>query len=205
MAYAWRTVTAIVVLATAGALVARSAKAQTASPSLTVVIHDYSALPLEVLERAKGITTTIYRQIDVQVNWWDANRFAAEVTTVLAARPVLTASVLHVRLFRSSPANGPRPANGELAHAVPGSQYASVLVQRVEYVASHGGQDFVTLLGHVMAHEIGHLLLPPNSHSAAGIMAATMDLFLVDHGGLSFDLRQAAAIRARVASMSDLQ
>jgi len=54
-----------------------------------------------------------------------------------------------------------------------------------------------------MAHEIGHLLLPPDSHSAAGVMAATMDLYLVEHGGLCFDQQQALMIRTRVASISE--
>jgi hypothetical protein len=37
--------------------------------------------------------------------------------------------------------------------------------------AGHG-----VLLGRVIAHEIGHLVLPPESHSGAGIMRGTFDL-----------------------------
>lgn len=202
MASTWRTVTASVVLATAGALVTRSVEAQNAPSSLTVVIHDYAALPPVVLERAKGVATTIYRQVDVQLTWWNADRFAAEMATDLAARPVRPTSVIHVRLLGNSPANQLMPAS-DLGMAVPGTRLASVLVQRVEYVANDSGLDFANLLGHVMAHEMGHLLLPPNSHSAAGLMAATMDLYLVEHGGLSFDPRQAVTIRARIAPIAD--
>jgi len=52
----------------------------------------------------------------------------------------------------------------------------------------------------IMAHEIGHLLLPPDSH-ASGIMAPKVDLFLIEHGGLFFDPRRVSTIRARIGPM----
>ena len=53
--------------------------------------------------------------------------------------------------------------------------------------------------GHVIAHEIGHVLLGPNAHSTAGLMAASLDLPRIALGGLWFDRIQAAIIRARLA------
>jgi hypothetical protein len=63
------------------------------------------------------------------------------------------------------------------------------------------------LLGHVMAHEIGHLLLPYGSHAASGIMKAgwdTQQTRLASTHSLTFEPSQAALIRARLqaASMS---
>ena len=75
-----------------------------------------------------------------------------------------------------------------------------MLVERVKYVAKSESVDVGDLLGVVMAHEIGHLLLPPDSH-ATGIMAPKIDPFLNEHGGLAFDPRQASMIRARIGSM----
>jgi hypothetical protein len=37
-------------------------------------------------------------------------------------------------------------------------------------------RDLVTFLGYVMAHELGHLLLPRRPHSAAGVMRASFPL-----------------------------
>jgi len=57
------------------------------------------------------------------------------------------------------------------------------------------------LLGHLMAHEIGHLLLPSGSHSAAGLMKGTWDetqAGLARTDILTFDASQAAAMRARI-------
>jgi len=43
-------------------------------------------------------------------------------------------------------------------------------------------------------------VLPPDSH-ATGIMALKVDLFLIEHGGVALDPRQASMIRARIGSM----
>jgi hypothetical protein len=54
------------------------------------------------------------------------------------------------------------------------------------------------LLGEVMAHEVGHLLLPINSHATTGIMRASMRAEF----GLRprFTAEQAALIRRRLTN-----
>ena len=53
---------------------------------------------------------------------------------------------------------------------------AYILTPRVAAVAARHRRDFDRLLGRVIAHEVGHLLLPPHSHSASGIMREKLDL-----------------------------
>ena len=63
----------------------------------------------------------------------------------------------------------------------------------------------VSLLGHVMAHEMGHLLLPYGAHAATGLMKAgwdTRQAFLAASGALTFDPSQAALIRTRLRRAS---
>ena len=60
--------------------------------------------------------------------------------------------------------------------------------------------DVGDLLGVIIAHDLGHLLLPPDSHSK-GIMAPTLDPFLIAHRLLSFDPHDPSMIRARIGSM----
>ena len=80
------------------------------------------------------------------------------------------------------------------------------------YVFHHRVQDFVIkrtlfqqealVLGLAIAHEIGHLLLPDNSHSRRGIMRGRLDrrdLRLATFGDLVFTPQQADSIRAEVA------
>jgi hypothetical protein len=198
MAGTWRLGTASLVLATAWTIAGRVAEAQLAPFSLAVAVYDYAALPPPVLERAKGVATKIYGRIGVSVTWLEDSQVAAALATTTAACPDSPTPLIHLRLLGRS-ANPGRPP-GELGFAASGGTLASVLAERVKYVAKSKSQDVGDLLGVIMAHEIGHLLLPPNSH-ATGIMAPKVDLFLIEHGGLSFDHRQGSMIRAKIGSM----
>ena len=76
-----------------------------------------------------------------------------------------------------------------------------ILYDRVETVARNADADVATVLGHAMAHEIGHLLLPAG-HSLSGLMGADWDandLRQAEGGRLLFTPDQAALIRARLA------
>jgi hypothetical protein len=197
MAGTWRLGTASMVLAT-WPMAGRVAEAQLAPRPLSVAIHDYAALPPPVVERAKGVAATIYGRIGVSVTWLEKWPVGAESPTTLAACPDSPPPLIHVRLL--SRLYKPRRPAGDLGFAVSGGRLASVLVERVENVAIRMNQNVGALLGVAMAHEIGHLLLPPNSH-APGVMAATIDFSRIEQGGPSFDPGQATMIRTRIASM----
>ena len=199
MAGAWRIGTASMVLATVWTMARGLVEAQLTPLPLIVAIHDYAALPPPVVERAKGVAATIYGRIGVSVNWLEKWQVGAELPTNPAACPDSPTPLIHLRLFGRS-LHSRRPA-GDLGFAVSGGTLASVLVERVKHVAKSEGVDVGGLLGVIMAHEMGHLLLPPDSH-ATGIMAPKLDPFLIEHGGLAFDHRQASMIRARIAAMS---
>ena len=84
-----------------------------------------------------------------------------------------------------------------------GRVYASVFYQRVADVAESGKISTGKVLGHAIAHEIGHLLLGSNSHSPAGLMKADWksgDLKLLDMGRLHFSPKEGSLMRADVAS-----
>jgi hypothetical protein len=198
MAGAYRLGTTSMILATVWTMAGRVAEAQLAPPPLTVAIHDSAALPPPVLERAKAVATAIYGRIGVSVTWL-AGPQAAALPTAAAACPDSLTPLIHLRLLGRS-ANPRRPA-GDLGFAASGGTVASVLVEPVAHVAMRKSLAVGDLLGVIIAHEIGHLLLPPDSHST-GIMAPNIDLFLIDHGGPSFDRRQASMIRARTAAIS---
>jgi hypothetical protein len=72
---------------------------------------------------------------------------------------------------------------------------------RVQDAAHDHGADPACILGHVMAHEMGHLLLGPHSHSPTGIMQGIWlwtALGRAGRGVLLFTPQQAEVIRAEV-------
>ena len=75
---------------------------------------------------------------------------------------------------------------------------AFVLFDRVENSASSHHVSISRVLGQVIAHELGHLLLPGHRHSERGIMRAAWNL----RSGLLeyFTPAQAESIQRRLAS-----
>jgi hypothetical protein len=83
------------------------------------------------------------------------------------------------------------------------NRLAFVLYSRIARVADRDNVDRSSVLAIVMAHEIGHLLLPDSRHSAAGLMRGVWDREDFSNavsGVLRFSAHQADLIRAGLAS-----
>jgi hypothetical protein len=81
---------------------------------------------------------------------------------------------------------------------------ATVFPDRIDQTASRVGMDRGTLLGLVMAHEVGHLLLGTRYHGATGLMVADWpDALLAREGNAwRFSAFEAAAMRQVLASIA---
>jgi hypothetical protein len=77
-----------------------------------------------------------------------------------------------------------------------GSAY--ILTHRLIELARRYSDDFRRLLGQTIAHEVGHLLLPTNSHADRGIMQAHLGVRA--YSASYFTPEQGVAIRARLAA-----
>jgi hypothetical protein len=62
-----------------------------------------------------------------------------------------------------------------LGLAVPGRGRAYVFYNRLVHAARARPVDIGVVLGRVIAHEIGHVLMPPGQHSTFGIMRRDVD------------------------------
>src|SRR5262249_16234353 len=147
----------------------------------------------------------VYQQSAIQIEWTDErsaeapNRKKCLVLTV-----VLTSEPEAGTMRRRDPAIGfAFGSNGR------GARRAYVFVDRAERQARTVSRirslnkDFIysLILGHVIAHEAGHLLLPPDSHSPIGIMRAGMDVNSGDdalRGQLLFQSQQSKLMQAAV-------
>jgi hypothetical protein len=165
-------------------------------PEITLRVYDYAGLQAELLSRALGLTKTIFADAGVVVVPIICTEHKSSET---CNEPLAPLKVV-LRIV-------PRPAPGaeyEILGYASGS-YIIVNYSGVKEIVDHSQAFLDKILGCVIAHELGHVLLGPDSHSSMGIMTAgltdwelrpTRTLFV---GFLPF---QKARIRAYVRSQT---
>lgn len=161
----------------------------------TVVLHvsNYARLSPSDVNGAEEEATRIYKAADIKVVW--VNPGAAE-SEAYAGALHLTVLLLNREMAQHKIDADQIPQNvlGQAGHAT-GRAY--IFCHRISAVADTHGQDFATVLGRVLAHEAGHMVLPVHSHSDTGIMRATLDL---SNAPQRFSLEQVAKIHETVAA-----
>ena len=87
--------------------------------------------------------------------------------------------------------------------------YATVLMDLIEELAGH--QELVSrgqILGHAVAHEIGHLIMGLNSHSSHGLMRSgwkAKELHDMAERHLLFSKQEGERMRIRIRSTDELE
>jgi hypothetical protein len=85
--------------------------------------------------------------------------------------------------------------------------YSDVFYDRATELQSTSNADLSDILGNVIAHELGHLLLGSNSHDSSGIMRARWereDLSRAARGNLLFTAKEAEHMRRKLISARPL-
>jgi hypothetical protein len=151
---------------------------------ISIAICGSEQVPRPLLERAEVIAADVYRDIGVAIDWSEGdcgdNEGGLEVD--LVSRDDLEAPVADVTV----------------GFAEPGSSVAIILYDRVAKFSKRFGLKREVLLGYAIAHEVGHLLLPPHSHSLSGVMRATIDIDQAAQKRLRFTREQGELILDRL-------
>ncbi|MFN0168749.1 MAG: hypothetical protein ACKV22_20175 [Bryobacteraceae bacterium] len=179
------------------------------APAITVHLYDLASVPEEVLAQAADITTRIYAGAGVQLHWVRHEAPTAKLGLGNPFRPNPTPAEVSVRLLPKHLSRKlARPGSPMVGIAYPVGQgdyrfLATLLYDRVELAARSYGVSASWLLGHLITHELGHLLLGPGAHARATIMACPWDTNEVrdaKRGWLRFAATQAVTLRSNVAS-----
>ena len=136
---------------------------------LCVRMYDAARIPSE--DRADGMKHAgdILSGADLSVDWLDCSPDRFDINGICGTPPAPGEMV--VRLVRLPGATGSRTL-GEAFVDTTGRRgvLATVYVDRIEALAALASVDVVGLIGRVIAHEIGHLLLGTNTHTETGLM-----------------------------------
>ncbi len=177
-------------------------------PQLTVMMCDRSGVADEVRRHALEETARIFGAAGVEFRW-------IETSTTIGPADFKTTSLetcasppepvdFWVVIAGESPDNWPGGALGVAVRQAVHCPRAYILYDRVRRVAhKHGfGQGrpkyLGSLLGAVIAHELGHLLMPEAGHSATGLMSPEWgfrESSLATQSGLGFHPAQARRIQ----------
>ena len=161
---------------------------------MTVVLQviDYAHLSLSDLKGAEDEATRIYRRADIKMVWVNPGAAPSE-----AHAGALHLNVLLLdREMAQNKIDTDQIGQNVLGKAAHATARAYIFCHRVA-AAIDDSRDFRTALGRVLAHEVGHLVLPVHSHSETGIMAAELDLSSTPQ---RFSRDQVATIQKTIAA-----
>jgi len=189
----WQITTAALLLLLA-ASVGQAAEADD-RPVVRLHVENHSDVPSSILHSAEVEFTHLYKAVGVHV-LWSTRPDHADCLRTQTIHVVLMSSSMEDRLDQRR-----GRASNVLGRASREALRAYVYWPRIK---SHVSRVVVSLgdaLGFVMAHEVGHILLPSGAHSTTGIMEEN---YLV-HSFYTrrFSPDQAAAIRAFVRRVEE--
>ena len=174
-------------------------------PTVTIAIDDYAGVPADEIDRAQCLVTQLYAAIGVKTDWLETRRVSKIAPGARIPANVVSPDLRIIVLGQPMPHG--QAAQQDAVGSAPGTKtergrIAYVFYDRLQMIAltSHqvGGDTF----GVVIAHEIGHLLLPYGSHSETGLMRGLWraeEIQRVDVRALGFTPSQARDIRQRVS------
>lgn len=163
-------------------------------PPLVVHVDDRIGVPASDLAAAKREVEEIFADTGISIQW-KVGRFPLSVVDTITKG--LRARQVAVMLVSNTDDPLPGASGCTLGFAAKRPAVAYAFYNRIIEQSWLHPIDPGVLLGRVLAHEMGHVLLPPNSHSLHGIMRGNLDLGLENPDRFTGD--QALAMRATLA------
>jgi hypothetical protein len=198
--------TAAVIVAVALMTGTRTPAKAVIDDSILVRIYDNAGVAISELAAALRTTHEILRRADLGVDWVQCRARRDGPVPAVCEQPLSSGDVV-VRLIEGSDKESvERRALGYSLFDADGvSGFATVYVDRVDWLAKRAQYPRAPVLGRAIAHEIGHLMLRSNDHTESGLMREVWTAeqvvrnrredwtFSADQGG---DLRNARLARS---------
>ena len=142
---------------------------------LSVHVYNFAHAPAATVARAEKEAARILKEAGIESTWIDCPLTSAEMDTVPACRET-GPTKLTLRIILEAAASLKKEMLGFALPAPDGAIHASVFYSRVLDLAAGRVASGAQILGIAAAHEIGHLLLGLEKHSATGLMRAQWTL-----------------------------
>jgi hypothetical protein len=181
--------------------VAASAQPIQATPVvLRVSLFDDAGVGAATLREAEREASRVFQRANIDVIWLQCPQNTLEQISLGRCSEASFPAHLHLRVV-------PRPRAAKISavgmsflSADGKGCYADLFYERVVELQMKTHTLTAIILGHAMAHELGHLLLGTNSHSRDGLMRAQWnrgDLAEAARGNLVFSPEESTRMRSR--------
>ena len=190
------------------AVLASSLGAAGQGSRITVFVYNYADVPPQELAETKAEATRIYQLAGIGIQWLDCPLLPRDADQFPACQVPPGPTKLALRILSQSMADRIRQAEDSFGFALypeDGSfaAVANVFAHDAERLADRRGMRLGVILGHLAAHELGHLLLGAGSHSSTGIMHVPWHLKELDtiaQGLMLFRPQEAERMRTNIRS-----
>ena len=151
-------------------------RAATIGSSLTIRLYNYAGVDADTLASSGESARQIYQRAGVETHWIECRTRPYQPIFDPTCQATPGPDVIRIRIMPTVPAKLRLVGDAVYGFALPsksgGFGGATVIFwDRVAKSASLSKAAAADLLGCVMAHEAGHLLLGMDSHSAQGLMS----------------------------------
>ncbi len=190
---------------TLGCLPLSRSKAPEAGLKLAVRTYNYAAVPGHILMTAEEHAEEIFRRAGIELAWVDCPVSRVELGKFPACTQLMNdPRALTLKILPESMAVGYALPIINLGVTI--QHHASlVFYHRVQRLSNDKCLSARVVLGHIIAHELGHLLLGEGGHSDKGIMMEDLRLryFRQAEKGipLTFSTEQAQRMHARLQEL----
>jgi hypothetical protein len=179
---------------------------------LHVTVYDKANLPEQFAQRAADNLRLIFRQAEIEVEWVSGAPEADEATLVIYDGLAAGRDQEHrlacrarreiaVAIMPAAPSSLPQSVLGVALPFASAGLNVRVYRDRIAAAAVSRGAQLPEVLGHAIAHEIGHVLLRSSAHDGNGLMAGVWkarEYAWIATGSMFFTREQSKRMRATI-------
>ena len=171
--------------------------------TVTISVFNEANVPAGTLVQAEQTASRIFQNSGISVKWVNCSSHAVDSRDGTRCRRVVFPDHLQVHILQRPISLRESALGISFLDADGRGCYADIFYGRVEKLYEGTQLSPASILGHVVAHEIGHLLLGTSSHSAGGIMRAHWqrgDLVRAGEGLVVFSGAESQRMREKLSS-----
>jgi hypothetical protein len=165
---------------------------------LAVLVDNIGRTSAFTMVRAQNDTSLVFRLAGIKIRWLECSFAEAELQDPPGCRLPLDVPTVIVKILPQGEVKRWILSPNVLGFSQDRDTF--IFLSRVEFLAVKTGVAKSVILGHAMAHEVGHALLGPG-HPADGLMRNRLRIEewkLAEKGELQFSSNETEQIRQRI-------